>query len=39
MVTQEMQGFLDRLSLTEDNSPTSCVIVLLMAIGVVVVSV
>jgi hypothetical protein len=33
MVTQETQGFLDRFR--PHNSPMSCVLVLLMAIGVV----
>jgi hypothetical protein len=37
MVTQETQGFLDRFSPVEDNSPTSCVLILLLAIDVVVV--
>jgi hypothetical protein len=32
VVTHEMQGFLDLL---EDNSPMSCALVLLVAIGVV----
>jgi hypothetical protein len=36
MVTQETQGFLDRFMPPEDNSPTSCVLVLHMAIDVVV---
>jgi hypothetical protein len=36
MVTQETQGFLDRFSPVEDNSPTSCVLILLLAIDVVV---
>ncbi len=36
MVTQETQEFLDRFILPEDNSPTSCVLVLLMAIDAVV---
>jgi hypothetical protein len=34
-VTQEMQGFLDRFRPPKDNSPTSSVLVLLMAIDVV----
>jgi hypothetical protein len=38
MVTQDTQGFLDRSGLLEDNSPMSCVLVLLMVIDVVVVS-
>jgi hypothetical protein len=37
MVTQETQGFLDSSGLPEDNSPTSYVLVLLMAPNVVVV--
>jgi hypothetical protein len=32
MVTHETQGFLDRFNLPEVNSPTSCILVLLMAI-------
>jgi hypothetical protein len=37
MVTQETQGFLIGLGFSEENSPTSCVLVFLMVIGVVVV--
>jgi hypothetical protein len=37
MVTQKMQGFLDRFRPPlKDNSSTSCILVLLMAIDVVV---
>jgi hypothetical protein len=37
MVTQNTQGFLDRFKLLEDNRHTSCVLILLRAIDVVVV--
>jgi hypothetical protein len=37
MVTQETQGILDRFRPLEDNSPTSYVLVLLMAIDVVII--
>jgi hypothetical protein len=36
-VTPEMQGFLDNSRPPEDNSPMSCVLVLLRAIGVVLI--
>jgi hypothetical protein len=36
VVTQETQGFIDRFRPQKDNSPMSCVLVLLMAIGVAV---
>jgi hypothetical protein len=37
IITQETQEFLDRFNPPEDNSPTSCVLIFLVAISVMVV--